>query len=186
MSRCPHCGREIDLIEIAEEENLRAIIELRDAFHPHSHLVWAYAELFGVTPFKSKARKLRAILEEMKRLFESESFTYNKTTYRISKAGIAEALSVVVKRHFSDRLENHNYLKKVMISIAEREAREGSRLAEAELRRKEERLLAGNRYPENGERVILPREDEPPGELTEEQRRVNLQRLAGLLKNIGG
>lgn len=187
-SHCPYCGRELDLMEIAAEENLRAIMALRDAFHPYANLVWAYAELFGVTPFRAKARKLRVILEEMKRLFDAEAFTYQKIPYRISKAGIAEALAVVVKRHFVDRLENHNYLKKVMISIAERERRDEVREDEAALRRREERLMAGGARicePERQGRPIQ-QDDAAPGPLTDEQRQANLQRLAGLLKSIGG
>jgi hypothetical protein len=173
-------------MESSAEENLMAIIRLRDAFHPHAALVWAYAELFGVVPFRAKARKLRVILEEMKRLFDAEGFAYNRAVYRISRSGIAEALGVVVKRNFADRLENHNYLKKIMIGIAEREDREAGRQAERNLRAREDGMMSGDRYPVPEEIVAVPPlKDMPPAHLTEEQIAANKRRLKEMIKQIG-
>lgn len=180
--KCPHCGQECDFLEVKADENLAAIIRMQQVFGAEAYLVWAYAELFGIVPFRAKARKLRVIMEEMKRLFESGEFTYNKKSYRISRKGIAEALAVVVKRHFSERLSNHNYLKKVMIPITEREAGEASHLAEVELRRREELLQAGIR---NQEEVLPKIKDVPPAHLTDEEIEENRRRLREMLQKIG-
>lgn len=184
--RCPYCGKECDYMEISAEENLMAIIRLRDAFHPHSALVWAYAELLGIVPFRAKARKLRTILEEMKRLFDAERFTYKRKAYRISRAGIVEALGIAVKRNFTDHLENHNYLKKIMIGIATRDDREESRQSDRDRRAKEDILAAGSRpYEEPGFAAPLLK-DMPPAHLSEEQIAANKRRLKEMMKSIGG
>ncbi|HRR42137.1 MAG TPA: hypothetical protein P5244_12955, partial [Syntrophales bacterium] len=100
----------------------------------------------------------------------------------------AEALNVVVLKNFQDRLENHNYLKKVMIGISEREERESGKQAERDLRKKEAVLMSGGgRYPEAEEKVQLPDfKDVPPAYLTDEQIEENRRRVKDLLKKIGG
>jgi len=152
-------------MDIQEENDLIAIIKMQQTFGKSSNAVWAYLELFGISPLRAKRKKLRLLLEEMKGLFDSGSFKFQKKIYRISQEGIAEALSVVAHRNFPDYLENHNYLKKVMIGIAERESQEAGRGAEQELRRKEELLMAGQRDPEKAE--------------------ANKRRIQELIKNIG-
>ena len=127
------------------DADLHAIIKMLPTFGAHANLVAAYTELFGLSPLKTKRKKWRLLLEEMKRLFDSESFVYQKRTYRISQAGIAEALNVMVHKHWDAHLENHNYLKKIMISVAEAAAKTDGREAEKDLRKREERLRSGDR-----------------------------------------
>jgi len=121
------------------------IISLIPEFGPYSKLAMEYCELFGVTPLRIKSKKLLRLLNEVAALFRNESFKFQKKQYRISRAGIAEALRIVCNKHFEQPLENHNYLKKVMIGIAEREQKQESIRREKELRRKEERIMAGAR-----------------------------------------
>lgn len=168
---CPFCRKECDFMEIQMESDIHAIIKMMPLFGRHAHLVSGYCMLFGISPLKIKARKFRLLLEEMKTLFEQERFSYQKKTCRISAAGIVRALDVVVKKNFSEHLENHNYLKKVMIGITEEEAREAGKAAEKGLRAREERLREGRR--EGVER-------------TEESDTVNRQRVQDLIKGIGG
>jgi hypothetical protein len=131
-------------MQIQMDKDLRFIFEVLPAFGTrYSNLVMAYCCLFGVTPFQIKAKKLRLILEEMKRLFDAEAFNYQKKLYPISHAGIAEALDLCIKKNFEQHLENHNYLKKVMIGISEREAKNQSKAAEKNLKIREQHLLAG-------------------------------------------
>lgn len=222
---CPYCNRKIDIMELLEDNDALAAIKMLNTFGKHANLVCAYTELFGIRPLKSKFKKWRLLLEEMKRLFEAESFTYQKRRREIGQAGIVEALNVVVHRNFADHLENHNYLKKIMITIAEREYQEKSRQGEKELRKREDTIMAGNRQepqratykeiaadweraqaPWNASRsnspplqgegqggdgvrrnaYPLPEEQvEPPVlQLTEEQRRANLARVANILKGL--
>ncbi len=168
---CPYCRKECDYMEIQMEQDLHAIIRMMPLFGRHAHLVSGYCMLFGISPLKIKAKKWRLLLEEIKTLFEKERFTYQKKTYRISAAGIVRALDITVKKSFSENLENHNYLKKVMIGIAEEEAKEAGRAQEKDLRVREERLREGRRGDE-----------EPQDPARSEE---NVARVKGLIKTIG-
>jgi hypothetical protein len=206
---CPHCRKECDFMDIQLDQDLRAIIAMSDAFGRHRALVWAYAELFGVTPMRAKAKKLRLILAEMKALFDAGSFAYRKQRYQISADGVAEALNLVVHRHFADGLDSHNYLKKIMIGIADREARESGKQAERDLRGREGRLMAGLRgddaddetrtddparlgrapaapYPVPEEQIAAPAmKSVPAADLTPEQIAENKRRIRALAESIG-
>ncbi len=153
--QCPYCQRESDFEEIQMDADLHAIIRMLPSFGPHANLVAAYTELFGISPLRTRRKKWRLLLEEMKRLFDGESFIYNRRSYPITRAGIAEALNLIVHRHWESRLENHNYLKKIMIGISEREAQDAGRKAEKKLYKKEETLRAGVR-PEGRTDEIPP------------------------------
>ena len=76
-----------------------------------------------------------------------------------------------MKKNLSEHLENHNYLKKVMIGISEEEAKEAGRAIENDLRAREERLREGKR---GEEKLRGPGRDEE-----------NLTRVRGLIKDIG-
>jgi hypothetical protein len=128
-------------MEMHFEADLQAIIDMLPAFGTrYSQYVMGYCYLFGVTPFRLKAKKMRLLLEELKRLFDTQSFSYQKKTYPISHAGIAEALDICIKKNFETPLENHNYLKKIMIGISERESKDKSRSDEKVPRDKEQKL----------------------------------------------
>jgi len=131
-------------MEIQMDKDLRFVFDALPSFGTrYSHLVMGYCQLFGVTPFHIKAKKLRLLIEEMKRLFDAQAFSYQKKTYAITHSGIAEALDLCVKKDFQQHLENHNYLKRVMVTIAEREGKTQSRQAEKDLRAREDRIARG-------------------------------------------
>lgn len=137
MIRCPKCAYRFDFREAQVDDNWRAIIKLLPAFGKHGNLVFEYVRNFGIDPLRIKSDKVLRLLRQMAKLFESESFEWRKTTKKISKSGIMEALEITVNKNFDIPLENHNYLKKVMKGIAEREEKERGRLAEKKLREKE-------------------------------------------------
>ncbi|RLB13537.1 MAG: hypothetical protein DRG82_15530 [Deltaproteobacteria bacterium] len=143
--QCPYCRKSFDPREAVAEAEWYDIISLIPEFGPYSKLVMEYCELFGVTPLRIKSKKLLRLLREAAVLFRNESFKFHKRQYRISRTGIAEALRTVCNKHFETPLENHNYLKKVMIGISEREQREEGIRREKELRRKEASIMAGVR-----------------------------------------
>ena len=186
---CPWCRKEIDYMELTHDSDLFAIIKMLNTFGKHSNLVAAYTELFGLKPLKSKTKKWRILLEEMKRLFDSESFSFQKRNYRISQAGIVEALGIVVHRNFADGLDSHNYLKKIMIGISEREEKESGRRAEKELRSKEASLMSGGHdgYPVPEEQIEAPRMKTMPRTtpLTDAEFEANRQRMKKLIAEIG-
>ena len=166
--KCPQCGYKCNYNEIKADEDLTAIIKLIPVFGKSSSLAWAYAELFGATVHKTRVKKLRLLLEEMAGLFQTGAFRYQKKAYRISRGGIADALHIVTHKHFETRLENHNYLKKVMIGIAEQEENTAGRKSEEILRRSE---ISGQRSGADRE-------------YTEEQRQANLRKLGDIIKTI--
>ncbi len=147
-TKCPACLATFDLNDALLENEQRAIYQLCAFFEGAGAGVWslamAYAEACGCLPVR-KARKTRLILEELKRLFDTGSFKHGRATYEISRAGIVEALGIVVHRHFEQPLDGHGYLKKVMVGIAERERQATARHDEQNLRRREETLRSGVR-----------------------------------------
>lgn len=181
-------------MEIEQESDLRYIISVLPAFgERYRGLVLCYAQLFGISPMALKTKKIRLLLEDMKRLFDAQAFSYQKKTYKISHAGIGQALDVLVKKHWPEPLENHNYLKKVMIGIAEQEEKEASRAHDAAVRQREDLQRAGHHREDPAKfeaRDCTPaREDRPePARVavTEEQRLRNLTRVSEIIKSIGG
>lgn len=139
--RCPKCLHEFGLLEASADDDWRAIINLLPAFGPNAQLVFEYCELFGVTPLRVKAKKLLRLLDWMARLFAYKKFKFQKKEYSISEAGLREALSVVCNRHFETPLTEHNYLKKVMVGISERERKEARDRADREQREREARTM---------------------------------------------
>ena len=190
---CPYCRKAIDIMELLHDGDLHAIIKLSGSFDRHAHVVMGYCYLFGCSPLKLKAKKLRLLLEEMKRLFDAEAFTWERVKYSISRSGIAEALDVMVKRNFSTPLSNHNYLKQVMIDIAGREYQSKSRQGEKDLRKREGVIMSSGRPAEKSltrevNRITYPLPEErvepPVTQLTEAQRQANLERVGNLLKGF--
>jgi hypothetical protein len=192
MAACPYCRKELDLMEIFHESDTTAVIGMLPSFGRHSHVVMGYCYLFGVSPWRLKVKKIRILLTELKALFDTESFSYQKRIYRISQAGIGEALNIVVKKEFANTLDSHNYLKKIMIGIAEREEKDSGRKAETNLRKKEAGLMTGTRgsgpYPVPEEQASAPamRTIPPaPDHLTPEQREENRRQAQELIRKIG-
>jgi hypothetical protein len=166
---CPYCKKELDFMTIQMDKDLRFVFDVLPSFGTrYSTLVMGYACLFGVTPFQIKAKKLRLIMEEMKRLFDAQTFSYQKKKYEISHAGIAEALDLCIKKNFEQHLENHNYLKKVMLTISEREGKDKSKSAEKELRTRETHLVN--------------RETERPSEAEAKE---NIQKVYAIIDGVG-
>ena len=78
-------------------------------------------------------------MSEVSKLFSSGRFSYRKRAYGISRQGVPASLSVVNNKNFESPLENHNYLKKVMIQAAERELKEKRDAQDRDLRKRESR-----------------------------------------------
>lgn len=138
MIRCPKCGEKFRVQDGQAEGEWAETISLLPEFGRQGRLVFEYVELFSVVPLRGKGKKVLRLLKEMARLFGSEKFDFQKKGYRISKAGIVEALTVVCNKQFSACLENHNYLKKVMIGISEREQKERRDRADRDQKKREE------------------------------------------------
>ena len=140
--RCPKCRYEHDLRVAMREANLVEIIQMVGDFAPHSRLVFEYAEMFDtVKPIK--AAKLLRILQDVHGIWTTGKFSYRKTPYQISKDGIVNSLKTLCNKKLD--LENHNYLIKVMIGVADQEGEKRSQQEEQALRKKETSLQSGVR-----------------------------------------
>lgn len=140
--KCPKCRYEYDFRDATNNEDLIAVIKMQADFAPHSKLVFEYAELFETTRPIKAARLLR-ILSEVREMWTSGRVTMSQRVYSISREGMATAIKTVCNKSFAVPLENHNYLKKVLMTTAEAEAQRRSATAEDELKRKEAGLRAG-------------------------------------------
>ena len=143
--RCPKCRYEHDLRVAMREANLVEIVKMQADFAPHSRLVFEYAEMFDTTR-PVKAAKLLRILQEVHGIWTSGKFSYRKNPYQISRDGIVNALKVVCNKKLD--LENHNYLIKVMIGVAEQEGEKRKIADEEALKKKERGLQSGVREGE--------------------------------------
>lgn len=146
--KCPQCGFEYGWLDAVKDADLLAIIRMQADFSPYSKLVFEYAELFGTTR-PIKAAKLLRVLTEIREMWTAGSFAFQKTRYSISREGIAAAMKTVCNKNLA-ALDNHNYLKKVMVSVAEAELQKRSADAEKALKAKETRLRIGTRPMEAG------------------------------------
>ncbi len=172
-------------MDLKEDSDIMAIIKMSEVFGKYHNLAWAYVELFGIRPMGKNLAKVRSVLDALKMIFQAEAFTFERRRYQISQAGIAEALNVVVLKNFDSHLEGHNYLKKVMIGIAERESTDRSRQGERDLRKKEDGLRSG--YSRPAEQIEAPAmKTIPTGSLTEEEIAQNKLRVREAIKKIGG
>jgi len=61
---------------------------------------------------------------------------------------VIEAVKAVVNKHFSNPIENHNYLKKVMIGMNEEAQKEEAKKKEKALREREQVLMSAGRVGE--------------------------------------
>ena len=143
--RCPNCGGQFDARDAMMDAEWGDIFYLLPSFGGHGRLVFEYVEKFGVNPLRIKSKKILRLLTEMSWLFNAGEFIYRKRRHIISRPVAIEAMRIVNNKHFAEPLENHNYLKKVMISLAAEEAKEASKRGERELREKEEQLKYSGR-----------------------------------------
>jgi hypothetical protein len=144
MIRCDKCGDKIDLTAGIFTDDWVEIMQLLPSFGGSSRLVFEYIELHGVFPLQKKSKKILRLLTDMARLFNSEKFRFGRAEYFISRAGIAEALTIVCNKNIAD-LDGHNYLKKVMISISDRERKDARDAEDKALREKEKNHFNGHR-----------------------------------------
>ena len=162
------------------DDDWRGIITLLPVFGTHGKLVFEYVEKFGIKPLSIKSSKVLRVLRQMGKLFESESFEWRKGNKSISKSGILEALEIVVNKNFDVPLENHNYLKKVMVGISEREVKEKSVRVEREMRKKEDR----RQKTEDRGQTTEDRGQRTEGEMSTGEFKQRLGKLAGQMKGI--
>jgi hypothetical protein len=136
--KCPKCKAEMNVMDMILDDDIRILFDILPRFQGHSRLAWEYAELFGVAPIGKHTKKLTRLLAEVAALFEQQKFRFQKQEYQVSVSGIVEGLRTVCGKAFAQPLENHNYLKKVLIGIADREQKGVRDAQDRALRAREE------------------------------------------------
>lgn len=125
---CPYCRESFGLEAYLKDVVMVQVIRMLPEFGQHSRLVWEYAELFRIGP-PLNARKLHRVMSDVLAMFKAGGFEFQRRRYEISRDGLAAVLRTVCNQLGSGRpggspLQNHNYLKKCAIGIAELEGRE--------------------------------------------------------------
>ena len=139
MITCPYCHKDFDFREAIIEKSWKDIIDVVVDCSPHGSLMFEYVMKFGVESLRIKPVKALRLLQEVRRVYKDEKFTYRRRVYKISSRGVGEALRVVCNKQFDPPLGDHNYLKAVMIKIAEKEEK-------ARVKRLDERHRKMERY----------------------------------------
>ena len=122
------------------------VIRLLPEFGPHGRLVWEYTELWRVGP-PLNARKLYRVMNEVLTIFKNCAFDFQRRRYSISRDGLARALQAVCNANLKGGLNNHNYLKKCAIAVAEEEAERRGKENERKLRSHEQQVRNEDRGP---------------------------------------
>jgi len=169
MMRCPKCGERFNPKVGQAEGEWSDIIKLLPAFGRHGRLVFEYTELFSLHPLTEKGKKIYRILAGLAAIFQEEKFLFDRKEYRISRAGIVEALTVVCNKQFQSPLENHHYLMKVMIGISDRERKA---VRDEDDKRQREREAGGRRSE------VRDQEEGPIVTAEEYKRRMGIESLA--------
>ena len=158
--------------EVVMDEDLACVFGALPRFGDHARLAHEYCEKFGVTPYGKNLKKLGRLLGEVAALFEQRKFSYQKRQVDVSLPVIVEGLKTVCNKRFEQPLENHNYLKRVLMTLAEKEG-------QAETARREKYLAAR----EHG----APREEHPsiPQGEREGKRISDWIRESGVVGTIG-
>ena len=122
------------------DDDWQAILKLISQFDRNGMLFFEYVENFGTHPLRLKTKKIRRLLEELYELYREGKFRFKNKLCHISRQGIVEALKTVCNKQFDPPLTNHNYLKQVMIGIAEKEEKLRAAEQERSLRQKEDNI----------------------------------------------
>ena len=146
---CPHCERSFD-IEAVEDADLwreRAEIAARlgHAWKPVNEYIEAFRATRGS---RLSNRKQIRLLAEIARLWEAGRFEFDGKRYKISQPEILKGLTAVCNADKTG-FQNHNYLKKVLMTGAEKLSAEGLTAGEEEKREEKRREQgAGSREDE--------------------------------------
>lgn len=147
--------------EAMAEQEWVDVMCLLPVFGKHSRLAFEYVENFSIHPMKTKVKKILRLLTDIAGLFKTGKFVINRCEYEVSQRGIVEALTIVNNKHFDVPLENHNYLKKVLTSIADKERTESRAALDKDLKRREEKAITKARRDESTKEEGESKRDRP-------------------------
>jgi hypothetical protein len=138
--------------EAMAEQEWVDVMQLLPVFGTNSRLAFEYVEKFSIHPMTIKVKKILRLLTDLAGLFKTGKFVINRLEYEVSQRGIVEALTEMNNRNFEQPLVNHNYLKKVLTSIAEKERTDRRASADAALQRNEKRTRMNTERTDQSEK----------------------------------
>lgn len=113
--KCPVCRSKFGVDDCLKEGLKDEFVELASFFGRGWMVVNEYVDCFRGNQWGSVGEKKRLrILQEIKFLFESCEFEFEKKKYRTDKKSIYGAIKVVIDKEMT-KLRDHNYLKQILI-----------------------------------------------------------------------
>jgi len=156
---CPYCDRTFDLDQVEAADLFRERNDLAAKLGKAWWIANEYVDCFrrqraGRISLKKRAR----ILREVVKLWESGVFEFDGKRYRAGQGAILAGFQAVCNRDMTG-LENHNYLKRVLMGGAERLSAEGL-TAREEQDREQTRLFGRDpgQKGTGGEEALAPAE----------------------------
>ncbi|MFH1036272.1 MAG: hypothetical protein V1806_17375 [Pseudomonadota bacterium] len=148
---CPACAHTFDAIQSLAEGELREYLELLAGFGSLRSTVEAYLDLFRAAPDAAMRVPTRLrLVRELRRLWDEKSFVFNRHLHHVSQAQISEAITQTVRAMQGKAgVVNHNYLKKVMLGLLDKEERLEKRLESKDEQALEARRRAGQHRQES-------------------------------------
>jgi hypothetical protein len=121
---CPHCGESFAAEAVSQGRDLAEYMSIIDSFGTYACTVRDYIGLFKARPdSKQKLSAKLKVARELSVLWRNAEFSFNRVAYQIGRPEIANALHDTVQAMAGKcGLKNHNYLKKVMLDDARRQA----------------------------------------------------------------
>lgn len=113
--KCPVCRSKFCVDDCLKEAIKDEFIELASFFGRGWLAVNEYVDCFRGSQWGSVGEKKRLrILQEIKALFESCEFEFEKKKYRTDKKSIYGAIKVIIDKEMT-KMKDHNYLKQILI-----------------------------------------------------------------------
>lgn len=156
--RCLECGAWLDMTAIMKDTEWREVLELSHRFGPYSKLIFEYADSFRAKPGRSMPLKKQIrILQEVLAMYEKETFSFQRSQYAVTKVHIIEGIRRVCDRELTN-LQNHNYLKKILLGLLEKDR--NKKEAQEETRKEIEKQYPYRQRKEVNEEVPQERAQE--------------------------
>jgi len=152
--RCPQCGKAIDLNAVSMNTVVRDILMIyQDLDRDAARQVREYMDLFRSPGGQLADRKHLRLLQELVGWMRAGRIEYYGKPYPLAASDILAGVATVCNQEPST-LRNHNYLRKILVSICERREKISEDREEIDRMHQRNRAAVGAARPEvGGERM---------------------------------
>jgi len=177
---CPYCGNKYSIDEATRAETLVNLTQAMAGYGKWCPLVWEYTSAFATKRLGAiaPAKRLR-IAKELARLWETGIFAVDQKQYRITRDGIIQGLRTVCDLE-KFGFKNHNYLKKILQSDAERISAEGLTAGE------EQKKIEDQKERRSVGRAFQPAETMTPAAQAEFKKKLGIGKFSELINRQPG